>query len=49
MVLLGVGEGRAGMAGTDRAPVLLVPDRRFVTDGETSAVARHAISALLCG
>jgi hypothetical protein len=30
VVLLGVGEGQAGMAGTDRAPVLLLPDRRFV-------------------
>jgi hypothetical protein len=47
VVLLGVGEGRAGMAGTDRAPVLLLPDGRFVTDGESSAVARHAISAQL--
>jgi len=41
-VLLGVGEGQGGMAGTDRAPVLLLPARRFVTDGESSAVARHA-------
>ena len=46
IVLLGVGEGQAGIAGTDRVPVLLLPDRRFVTDGESSAVARHAISAL---
>ena len=46
VVLLGVGEGQAGMAGTDRAPVLLLPDGLFVTDGESSAVARHAISAL---
>jgi hypothetical protein len=30
VVLPGVGEGQAGMAGTDRAPVLLLPDRRFV-------------------
>lgn len=45
VVLLGVGEGQAGMAETDRAPVLLLSDRRFVTDGESSAVARHAITA----
>jgi hypothetical protein len=47
VVLLGVGAGQAGMAGTDRVPVLLLPDRRFVTDGESSVVARHAISAQL--
>ena len=45
VVPLGVGEGQAGMAGTDRAPVVLCQTRRFVTDGESSAVARHAISA----
>lgn len=45
-VLLGGGEGQAGIAGTHRAPVLLLPDRRFVTDGESSAVARHAIFAM---
>ena len=38
VVLLGDSEGQAGMAGTDRAPVLLLPDRRFVTDGESSAL-----------
>jgi len=43
VVLLGVGEGQAGMAGTDRAPVLLLSDRRFVTDGESSAVATRDI------
>ena len=37
--LLGVGEGQAGMAGT------ALPDRCFVTDGESSAIARRAISA----
>ena len=49
VVLLGVGGGQAGMAGTDWTPVLLLPDRRFVTDGESSAVARLAISADLVG
>ena len=49
VVLLGVGGGQAGMAGTDWTSVLLLPDRRFVTDGESSAVARHAISADLVG
>ena len=40
VVLLGVGEGQGGMAGTDRAPVLLLPARRFVTDGESSRRSR---------
>lgn len=35
------------MAGTDWTSVLLLPDRRFVTDGESSAVARHAISPMV--
>ena len=45
VVLLGVGEGQAGMAGTDRAPVLLLPERCFVTNGDSPAVVQHAISA----
>jgi hypothetical protein len=49
VVLLSVDEGQAGMAGTDRVPVLLLPDRRFVTDGDSSVVARHAISAAMRG
>jgi hypothetical protein len=47
VVLPGVDEGQAGMAGTDRAPVWLVPDRCFVTNGESNAVVRHARSAVL--
>ena len=46
VVLLGGGEGQAGMAGTDRAPVSLLPDGRFVADDESSAVARHAVPAI---
>jgi hypothetical protein len=39
VVLLSVDEGQAGMAGTDRVTVLLLPDGRFVIDGDSSAVA----------
>ena len=49
IALLGVDAGQAEMAGTDRAAVLLFPDRCFVTDGESSAVVRHAISAVMIG
>jgi hypothetical protein len=46
--LQGAYEDQAGVAGIDPgAPVL--PDRRFVTGGDSSAVARHAISADLRG
>ena len=44
VVLLSVGEGQTEVAGLTRAPVL--PDGRFVTDGDSSAVVRHAISAM---
>jgi hypothetical protein len=43
VALLDGGEGQ-GSSGTDPAPVL--PDGRFVADGDSSAVVRHAISAL---
>jgi hypothetical protein len=46
--LQGAYEDQAGVAGIDPgAPVL--PDRRFVTGGDSSAVARHAISAQFDG
>jgi hypothetical protein len=44
VALLGVGEGQAGVAGLTRH-LSVLPDVRFVTDGDSSAVVRHAISA----
>ncbi len=40
-------DGGQGVTGTDRAPVLLLLAGRFVTEGDSFAVMRHAISALL--
>jgi hypothetical protein len=44
VALLGVGEGEARAAGLTRH--LSCQDACFVTDGDSSAVVRHAISAL---
>jgi hypothetical protein len=44
--LPGAIQGQMGAGLTGQAPV--VPDERFFTDGENSAVARHAISLPIC-
>jgi hypothetical protein len=46
---LGVDAGQLEMAGTDRGTCLALPRQVLVTNGESSAIVRHAISADLLG